>query len=1576
MAAGSPITPKPSYAATLAADSPLPFAIADLPAPFTEDGLVSVRIFEEPFLRGLDRCKTNLIGRATVPTKTPELVQQLKSLWSNLNPWTVAPLGRGFFMLQFSTLIDMQRVWSLGSVRLSSGMLRLIKWSPDFSPLTYKNSFAQVWIRLWDLSFAYWDQQTLFEIASGIGTPLKLDPRTKNRTNGLYAKILVDVDFSQSPPDKLRITRANGEVVIVGVEFESVPAVCSKCGIVGHVASSCQVIQEANIDIPTLRGRSVERTTRRRRKARSRKTDSAAVPISTSTQVVIPGFESLPSMPDARTIAHVSQHNALQQTEQLIEPSAEPIRAQAGDAQVQRVEEVQASSSLSVPPGFQRVLPGTEQELVPLDEVSSACVHTVEVEEGEFTPVISKKNKKLQKYEAVLKPKAVLPSSLWKMLNLSLCATNDRGSQAPNLWLLCPIDVRPTLLSATDQQITISCSLDGVACTITAVYARTTIQGRRQLWHDLSVIHQNGIQGPWLMLGDFNCVLGAHEKRGGNVPNAIACRDFQQMCTSCGMLDIDTKEVFYTWSNGRTDVRLDRAFGNSDWFEAWAAFECRALTKASSDHHPIMVTCSRLTFIPHAPFRFQGMWLQHPGFLAMVRDFWTSLAIYGCPMYILATKLRALKAMLKAWNINSFGDINQRVKASRAALDSVQQEISDLGPTEDRIRCEEMATLSYQTDLSMQESFLRSKARVRWLIEGDRNTAFLHNLVKIRRVHKSLTSIKVGSQVFHGQDQIAQQVVHHFEALFSRDSTITDTGLVNRTIPALVTEAENLSLTTRPTVEEIHEAVLNLDGSSAPGPDGFGGIFFQQCWEVVALDVIAAVNSFFDNGFFLPHFNSSLLILVPKKDEADSISDYRPIALANFTFKVITKILADRLGNPRSLRALMKFLEEYAINSGQVVSKNKSSVFLGKYAQRRKVFIQHVLGIREGSLPFTYLGVPIFKGCPKPSYFQAIADKVRCSLSSWKGKQLSQAARLQLISSVTQSQLLHSFQVYSWPRPLLLKVQQWTRYFFWSGDPLKKGLALIAWDTCCRPLDQGGLGLKNLFHFNRALLLKNCWNIVNSSSPSAAFLRERFFSSDLCLLQYYQRSSVWPGLKKLWDSFYASVQWLVGDGSRISFCSENWLGTPISSMHRITPVVRSLMPVKVSDFIRDKQWAIPSTFNFFFPDLASRISKVVLPLENGVDQVIWPHNAAGVLTSKEAFDFISPPKPKVDWCKLIWHKALQPRKSLVAWKVLNKRILTDDWLVRRGIYLCSQCSICRSQGESLHHLFFDCSLVHEFWVWLASFFRISLLPGASLVDLISPDTLIGLASSSKILWSFAFCNALWCIWTERNKIRFQEATFNLARFQHWFLTSLKESASIHFMPCSNASSMQGLFAVLGLSSLTVKAPKYIPVQWIPPPIQWLKVNTDGSFRSIEMAGFGGIFRDHEGHFRGAFAQKVEAPCAIDAEVLAVIEAMRIAWAKSWTHIWLETDSILVVQYFKNPNLIPWRLRIAWYNCLYLTRMIHFRVSHTFREGNTVADALANHGALNEGYNWWDDVPTFIARPYGRDLSSMINYRFR
>lgn len=87
-------------------------------------------------------------------------------------------------------------------------------------------------------------------------------------------------------------------------------------------------------------------------------------------------------------------------------------------------------------------------------------------------------------------------------------------------------------------------------------------------------------------------------------------------------------------------------------------------------------------------------------------------------------------------------------------------------------------------------------------------------------------------------------------------------------------------------------------------------------------------------------------------------------------------------------------MEEYAWNSGQVINNDKSLLFLDKYAIPWQANIQRELGINVGSLPFNYLGVPIFLSHSKSDYFLPIADKVKGKLSSWKGSQLSQAGRL------------------------------------------------------------------------------------------------------------------------------------------------------------------------------------------------------------------------------------------------------------------------------------------------------------------------------------------------------------------------------------------------------------------------------------------------------------------------------------------------------------------------------------------------------------------------------------------------------
>lgn len=169
-------------------------------------------------------------------------------------------------------------------------------------------------------------------------------------------------------------------------------------------------------------------------------------------------------------------------------------------------------------------------------------------------------------------------------------------------------------------------------------------------------------------------------------------------------------------------------------------------------------------------------------------------------------------------------------------------------------------------------------------------------MVKVRSLNKSIATLTVNQTVLTDQASIAAQVVQHFEGSFTHDPHIIDTGLVERVIPNLVTEEENLSLLAIPTWEEVHATVRAMDGFSAPGPDGFGGCFFSHCWSIVASDVVLAVQSFFHAGFIMPHFNYNTLILVPKLQDSVSVTNFRPIALANFVFKIITKIVADRLG--------------------------------------------------------------------------------------------------------------------------------------------------------------------------------------------------------------------------------------------------------------------------------------------------------------------------------------------------------------------------------------------------------------------------------------------------------------------------------------------------------------------------------------------------------------------------------------------------------------------------------------------------------------------------------------------------------
>ena len=89
--------------------------------------------------------------------------------------------------------------------------------------------------------------------------------------------------------------------------------------------------------------------------------------------------------------------------------------------------------------------------------------------------------------------------------------------------------------------------------------------------------------------------------------------------------------------------------------------------------------------------------------------------------------------------------------------------------------------------------------------------------------------------------------------------------------------------------------VAGFNGDRAPGPDGFFIGFFQCCWDILKPDVMAILNYFHGLSSFEKSLNATFVSLISKKTDALEVKDFRPISLVGSTYKILAKLLANRL---------------------------------------------------------------------------------------------------------------------------------------------------------------------------------------------------------------------------------------------------------------------------------------------------------------------------------------------------------------------------------------------------------------------------------------------------------------------------------------------------------------------------------------------------------------------------------------------------------------------------------------------------------------------------------------------------------
>lgn len=131
------------------------------------------------------------------------------------------------------------------------------------------------------------------------------------------------------------------------------------------------------------------------------------------------------------------------------------------------------------------------------------------------------------------------------------------------------------------------------------------------------------------------------------------------------------------------------------------------------------------------------------------------------------------------------------------------------------------------------------------------------------------------------------------------------------------------------TDQEIHDAVFSIGDFKAPGIDGLNGLFFHSQWEVVKDSVISFVKEVFDNPARIESVNQTMIVMVPKVDNPVIVKQFRPISLCNVIYKVVSKILANRLKWVMS----------------DLIAPNQSSFVKGRHGNDNVIVAQEIIQI-------------------------------------------------------------------------------------------------------------------------------------------------------------------------------------------------------------------------------------------------------------------------------------------------------------------------------------------------------------------------------------------------------------------------------------------------------------------------------------------------------------------------------------------------------------------------------------------------------------------------------------------------------
>lgn len=406
---------------------------------------------------------------------------------------------------------------------------------------------------------------------------------------------------------------------------------------------------------------------------------------------------------------------------------------------------------------------------------------------------------------------------------------------------------------ATKSYISIEIQVVGNSETYlcTNVYGPQKLEAKLLFLRSLFNLKLRYPQAKAIFGGDFNMITSLTEKRGGIRKLNRDFEAFLDFIRSANLIDVFPKSDAFTWNNKRGGERqiasrLDGFVVTESILLEGIIVESNILPSGGSDHWPITMTAAIQGTPRNKPFRFEKFWLTHLDFIQKIEQWWKEpLGTRGTKMYLLQAKLKHIKAKIKVWNHEFFGNIFKEKKKLEEKMEHIHEGWIQGNIYQDTMDRKKKLMKDSQLRCQQEETLWKQKSQIQWLKEGEQNTKLFHrSTIDHRGANKILSRKDEQRANVQTHQEISNLLITHFSRIahepgIDREEAIEELA---SSIPKLISEEQNIALSREISSEEVEEAVKEMPNGIAPGPDGFTIEFYKTCWEIVKIEVWEAVE--------------------------------------------------------------------------------------------------------------------------------------------------------------------------------------------------------------------------------------------------------------------------------------------------------------------------------------------------------------------------------------------------------------------------------------------------------------------------------------------------------------------------------------------------------------------------------------------------------------------------------------------------------------------------------------------------------------------------------------------------------------